>query len=223
APAMEHYEKSLRIKEEIGDRRGQAYSRNSIGNIHYARGDYALALEHLTRSLDIQKEMGFKTIRCETMCEIAKARIHLVRSAVSARHSAFRHAGVADSPQVGQLSQAPALSRAEAKEDIAEGLAISKELKSVADEARCHTAYGLLYSESREFGQAGEHYEKAINLYAELKQKNELAHACLDYGKMLKASGDNERAREKLAKAKALFGEMKLDYWAGKADQELVK
>jgi predicted ATPase len=58
AAALEWYEKSVAIKEALGDRAGLATSYNNIASVHYARGDYAAALEWYEKSVAIQEALG---------------------------------------------------------------------------------------------------------------------------------------------------------------------
>ena len=58
--ALQYYHKSLKIREEIGDKSGIANSLNNIGNIHYNQGNIALALEFYYKSLKILEEIGHK-------------------------------------------------------------------------------------------------------------------------------------------------------------------
>ncbi|MCD6554533.1 MAG: tetratricopeptide repeat protein, partial [Anaerolineae bacterium] len=60
AAALEWYEKSVVIKDKLGDLAGLATTYNNIGLIHKARGDYAAALEWMQRSLDIFERLGAK-------------------------------------------------------------------------------------------------------------------------------------------------------------------
>ena len=60
AQALEHYQRSLKIREEIGDKRGIANTLDNIGNVHHSQGNYAQALEHYQRSLKIKEEIGDK-------------------------------------------------------------------------------------------------------------------------------------------------------------------
>jgi tetratricopeptide (TPR) repeat protein len=107
---------------------------------------------------------------------------------------------------------------AQARKDIEESLAFSIEMKSVADEARCHRTCGLLYWKEGELGKAREHFEKAVKLCEDRKARLGLAHALFDYGRMLKASGGRESARSCMQESRALFGEMGLDYWVKRID-----
>ncbi|MEK9138765.1 MAG: tetratricopeptide repeat protein, partial [Bacteroidota bacterium] len=58
AEALAQYEKSLKIKEELGDRAGVAGSLHQIGIIHQDRGEYAEALAQYEKSLKIKEELG---------------------------------------------------------------------------------------------------------------------------------------------------------------------
>ena len=53
--ALEYYQKSLKIKEEIGSKQSIAVTLSNIGNVHMSKGDYAVALEFI-RSLKLSRE-----------------------------------------------------------------------------------------------------------------------------------------------------------------------
>lgn len=59
--ALEHYQWSLVISEELSDRTGIAKSLGQIGIIHHMRGEYEAALGHYHRSLTIFEELGDHT------------------------------------------------------------------------------------------------------------------------------------------------------------------
>jgi tetratricopeptide (TPR) repeat protein len=55
--AIHQYEKSLKIKEELGNRAGVASSLHQIGRIHHEREEYQEALEMYIKSLTIFAEL----------------------------------------------------------------------------------------------------------------------------------------------------------------------
>ncbi len=57
---LEYYHKSLKIKEEIGNKKGIATSLNNIGYIYMNQGDIPKALEYWHKSLKIREEIGDK-------------------------------------------------------------------------------------------------------------------------------------------------------------------
>ena len=60
AKAIDYYTQSLKIREEIGDKKGIASSLNNIGNIYDDQGDYSNANDYYTQSLKIYEELGDK-------------------------------------------------------------------------------------------------------------------------------------------------------------------
>ncbi|MGE0884779.1 MAG: tetratricopeptide repeat protein [Blastocatellales bacterium] len=56
--ALDYYQQSLKIKEEIGDMAGLAGSLHQIGWVHQDRGNYDVALNYYHRSLKINEEIG---------------------------------------------------------------------------------------------------------------------------------------------------------------------
>ena len=58
--AMDYYERSLTIDEELGYTYGMGSSLGNIGNVHYNKGDLDTALDYYERSLKIDEELGDK-------------------------------------------------------------------------------------------------------------------------------------------------------------------
>ena len=56
--ALDFYQRSLKIREEIGDRDGVAKSLHQIGMLHQDQGEYPQALNFYQRSLKIKEEIG---------------------------------------------------------------------------------------------------------------------------------------------------------------------
>ena len=60
--ALEYYEKSLAIMNNMGDKYGIATGLASIGSIYLKKGDYDSALEFYKQRLEIGEEIGGKQI-----------------------------------------------------------------------------------------------------------------------------------------------------------------
>ena len=58
--ALEFYEKSLEIKEELGDKHGISSSYNNLGSLYSDKGEWDKALEFYEKSLEIKEELGDK-------------------------------------------------------------------------------------------------------------------------------------------------------------------
>jgi tetratricopeptide (TPR) repeat protein len=75
--ALDYLKRSLKIRQEIGDKSGEGTTLNNISQIYDARGDYDTALDYLKRSLKIQQEIGDKSGEGTTLNNIAN--IYLAR------------------------------------------------------------------------------------------------------------------------------------------------
>ncbi len=62
--ALKNFFASLKIKEEIGNKKSIANSYNNIGNIYYQQGNYTDALKNYFTSLKLSREIGDKTGIC---------------------------------------------------------------------------------------------------------------------------------------------------------------
>ena len=69
--ALDYLEKSLKIRQEIGDRAGEGTTLNNISQIFKARGDYDAALDYLEKSLAIQQEIGDRAGMIPTLHNMA--------------------------------------------------------------------------------------------------------------------------------------------------------
>ena len=57
---MDFFLKSLKIREELGDKRRISYSLNNIGEVYFAQEYYAIALDYFQKSLDYKEEIDDK-------------------------------------------------------------------------------------------------------------------------------------------------------------------
>tara|TARA_B100000809_G_C15119072_1_gene523566 strand:- start:702 stop:1082 length:381 start_codon:yes stop_codon:yes gene_type:complete len=57
--ALEYYNRSLIIREEIGDKRGITNSLSNIGSIAFKTGDLELAEKNALRALKLARELGY--------------------------------------------------------------------------------------------------------------------------------------------------------------------
>jgi adenylate cyclase len=58
--ALEYYQRSIKIAEEIGNKEISSIAINNIGNIYFRQEDYHKALKYYQRSLKIKEELGDK-------------------------------------------------------------------------------------------------------------------------------------------------------------------
>ncbi len=58
--AMDYFHRSVKLYEEINDKKGLAHTLNNIGAIHDNQGDIAKALDYFSKSLNLLEEIGDK-------------------------------------------------------------------------------------------------------------------------------------------------------------------
>ena len=56
--AIDHYQQSLTIAREIGDRQGEGKALNNLGNAYNNLGQYEQAIDHHQQCLTIAREIG---------------------------------------------------------------------------------------------------------------------------------------------------------------------
>ncbi len=65
--AINYYQQSLEIRQEIGDRHGISNSLNGLGNAYYSLGDYPKAIDYYQQSLEIATEIGDRHGRADSL------------------------------------------------------------------------------------------------------------------------------------------------------------
>ncbi len=113
--ALGQYEKSLEIREKIGDELGIGACLNNIALVHYGKGDYESALKYLEKSLEISKKLGDHESSASTLNNIgaiyqnkgdfAKAKIYYDMSqSIRAKIAAYAEVpGVQVKPGITQI------------------------------------------------------------------------------------------------------------------------
>ncbi len=56
--ALQHYEQSLKIQQEIGNRKGESTTLGNMGSIAHAKGEYETALSYFKRDIKISQKIG---------------------------------------------------------------------------------------------------------------------------------------------------------------------
>jgi serine phosphatase RsbU (regulator of sigma subunit) len=73
AKAIDHHSRSMKLKQEIGEKAGVSGSLNNIGNVYQDMGDYLKAIDYYTRSLKLDEEAGNKIGMAYSMNSIGNA------------------------------------------------------------------------------------------------------------------------------------------------------
>ncbi|HEV7890078.1 MAG TPA: tetratricopeptide repeat protein [Pyrinomonadaceae bacterium] len=215
--ALEHYDRSLKIAEGLGNRSGVASSLHQIGIIGQERGDYDKALEHYDRSLKILEELGDRAGVARSLHQIGnihflrgdydKALEHYDRSLKIAEGLGNR-SGVADSfHQIGMIHQnrgdyGKALEHYDRSLKIREGLGARSGVASSLHQI------GMIHQKRGDYGKALEHYDRSLKIAGEVGDRFGVASSLGQIGKLLTDTEHYAEAVRKLLSALTIFLEL---------------
>lgn len=182
--ALNYYQKSLKIKEEIGDKNGISKTISNIGNIYQDQGNYSKALEYYLRSLKIKEEIGdiegnaYPITNIGTIYkaqeEYTKA-LDYFQKGLKIMQEIDNKNGIATIfNNIGGIYQVQA-NYPNAIEFYNKSLKISEEIKDKKGAALTFSNIGVLYKEKENLTKALEYYHKSLKLKEEIGDKKGIA------------------------------------------------
>lgn len=203
--ALEYYDKSLKIQEEIGNKDGIATSLNNIGMIYDNQGDISKAIEYVEKSLRIQKEIGDKYGAAISISNIGS--FYVVQNNISKAIEYFNNGlklfeeisnkrGISSS--LHNLAEAY---RLEGKFEMAlehhrKSLKISEEIKDKPSIATNLFNLGSIYLDKKNEIKALEYAIRSMKISQECGSPKNLKDAALLLTNIYKASGKHKLALE---------------------------
>lgn len=201
--ALGSYLKTLALRKEIKDLRGEANTYNTIGNLYTAQGKHALAMQNYNHSLEVKVKLGNKNDIADSYYNIA-----LVYESQGNYPKALKNAytclkfleEIKDSADIastytfiglindGQGNSQEALKFHEA------ALKISLRLNSKKNIAEAYSNLANTYSNMKRYKESLKKHIRALNLYEEIGDEKGIAVAYNNIGLIYTANGDNEGA-----------------------------
>jgi tetratricopeptide (TPR) repeat protein len=217
--ALEYYERSLRIKEELDNRVGVAASLFQIGIIHENLGDYEKALEYHDRSLKMAEELNDRASIAESLHqfgnihlslnEYEKALEHYNRS-LKIKEELDDRSGIAYSlGQIGNIHYIHG-DYDEALKNYQQVLETSKELDDRSSVAISFLQIGKIHQSRGDYEKALEHYNGSLKIKEELGDRPGIALSLGQIGKLLVSIGRYDEAFRNLLSALKIFIELQL-------------
>ncbi|MDP2808239.1 MAG: tetratricopeptide repeat protein, partial [bacterium] len=226
--------KSLKIREKIGDRRGQATSLNNIGAVHGRLGDYPQTLEYYAKSLKIYEEIGAREGQAtslnnigvvqDTIGDYPKALEYYTKSwkiqeetgdrkgqATSLNNIGYVHDSLGDYPQ--------------ALEYYAKSLKIREEIGDREGQTLSLNNIGRIHLDRGEYDEARLHFTQCEKIAREIGSKEILRRASISLGE-LEIGQDSEgcsRQRAREYAGQALHLAQDLNSKSGKAEALLLQ
>ncbi len=203
--ALEYYEKSLKIREEIGDKAGIAFSLGNIGNIYLRWGKYDSALEYLEKSLKIEEEIGDKAGFAKSLNNIGNiylrwgkydSTLEYLEKSLKIREEIGDKAGIADTLNNIGLIYSNQGKYDRALEYLEKSLKMFEEIGDKAGIANSLNNIGLIYDNWGKYDSALEYYEKSLRIEEEIGDKAGIANSLNNIGLIYNSWGKYDRVLE---------------------------
>jgi tetratricopeptide (TPR) repeat protein len=225
--ALEYYEKTLELDEELGSKGGIAMDLENMGNIYRIKGELNEALEYYGMALKLNEELGRKEGIARVLVnkgivyrirrELDKA-LEYYEKALKLDKELGRKEGIA--AVIGNMGVVYGINGevGKALEYFENALELDEELGRKEGIAKDLVNIGIVYQTKGELGKAIEYYEKALRIFKDMGNIGEIARVSMNIGDILVQKGDKERASDYYLEAKeakrAFRG--KLYFWRDK-------
>jgi tetratricopeptide (TPR) repeat protein len=175
--ALEYYQRSLEIKEELDNRAGVASSLHQIGTIQQLRGDYDQALHYYQRSIEIAEELGHRAVVATSLQNIGRIHhfhgdyeqaLQYFQRSLEIADELDHRAGMASSlHNIGIIQQLRG-DNEQALQYYRRSLKIEEELGNRAGVAESRCQIGKLLTDSSRYAEAFEHLVPALSTFMDL-------------------------------------------------------
>jgi serine phosphatase RsbU (regulator of sigma subunit) len=217
AKAIDYYTKSLKIREELGNKIGIAMSLGNIGVIYEKQGNYANAIEYYARSLKIREETGDKKGIASTLNNIGniyhrqgnykKAMYYFSRS-LKIREEIGNKKDIAQSlNNIGNIYDDQG-DYAKALDYHTKSLKIKEEIVDKRGIAMSLNNIGAIYSDQGDYAKAIDYYTRSLKISVEIGSKNGIAYSLNNIGNIYYEQGDYDKALEKSTEALGIAQEI---------------
>ena len=205
AKALEFYQLSLKINQEIGDKKGIAPVISNIGSLYYSQGDYPKSLEYYQRGLKIYEEIGEKKGRAPVISNIGsiyhnqgdypKALEYYQRSLKIHEEIGNKKRSAPVISNIGSIYYSQG-EHDKALEYYQRGLKIRKEIGDKRGIAFTMGNIGNVYKTKGNNTKALEYYQRSWKIYQEIGDKKGNAHIIGNIGEIYQNNSDYSKALE---------------------------
>lgn len=201
--ALEYYYKSLKIQQELKDKKGIASCLGNIGVIQEMQGDHVSALENYNLCLKYMRELGDKSgvatvlnnigIIYDLQQDYKKAKVHYEECLEIQQE-------LGDKRSIsGALNNLGGVYSSQDEHDKAieyytKSLSIQKEIGNNKGAANALSNIGVSYKELGDLDLAEEYFQKSLKLERELNNKKGLANTLNNIGSLYLSKGNAKKA-----------------------------
>ena len=201
----ENLEKTLAIRQEIGDRKGEAADYGKLGTVFGSLGEYGKAKEYYEKALAIRKEIGDikgEAADCgnlgavfHSLGDCGKAKEYHEKALAIRKEIGDRKGEGVSCGNLGIVFQSLG-EYDEVKEYYEKTLAIAKEIGDREGEAGHYGNLGTVCYSLGEYGKAKEHHENALVITKEIGHRKGEGSSNGNLGTVLYSLGEYDKAKE---------------------------
>ena len=215
--ALEHYQKSLALYDELGDKAGRTNALINIGNVYGSQGNYAQALDYYEKSLTLIEELGNKAGLAITLINIGV--IYSLQGNY-ARALGYYHRSFTLKEELGDNDGSARIlnnigsiyalqgNYTQALEYFLKGFKLMDELGDRAMRATAVSNIGNVYNSQGKYVEALEYYQRSLALTEELGDKAQQAITLNNIGEVHGSQGNYAQALEYFQKSLVLREEL---------------
>ena len=203
--AMDYNQKSLEIREEIGDKNGIANSYNNIGLIYNDQGNNEKALEYHEKSLKISEEIGDKKGMGKSYNNIGiiyndqgnyEKALEYYGKSLKIYEEIGNKNGIGISYNNIGLIYLDQVNYEKALEYYGKSLKVKEEIGDKKGMGLSYNNIGLIYLDQGNYEKALEYYEKSLKISEEIGHKKSVGSSYNNIGIIYKDQGNYEKALE---------------------------
>jgi tetratricopeptide (TPR) repeat protein len=215
--AIENYNKSMKINEELGNKKEIASTLHQLGMLHEAQGEYEKAIEKYNLSLKIKEELRDKGGIASTLGQLGN--IHSRQGEYDKAIEKYIQSmkifeKLGDKGDLaGTLHQLGNIHYLQGKyekaiEKYSQSMKIFEDLKDKGGIAITLHQLGMFHRDQGEYDKAIENYNQSIKINEELGNKGGIASTLHQLGMIHQAQGQYEKAIEKYDESLKIFEEL---------------
>ncbi len=220
--ANRQFREALDLRRDIGDLSGVVQSLCDLGGVHTADGNYEMALEMFTEAHGIANEIGEKLAQTEVLSGLGECKTMMGRGPEAVEHLLE---AISLSTQLGHRVALTECYRRLAEVHLSMGdstqaddcgrraLDIAQKLGSRVHIGNAHRilgeALGAMAPAAPATEQAAEHFRKAVEILAGMRNELDLARCYRAYAAFREATGEQADARQLRQRADEIYGRLR--------------
>ena len=208
--AKELLERTLRIKQETGNRHDEAMCYGHLGGLFYHLGQYHNFKKYVEKALEIRKEIGDKQgmgicygnlgIIFESLGQYDKAIEYIQKSLLIRKEIGDREGEATDYINAGNVLYSVG-EYAVGKNCAQKALEIEKEIGYREGEASCYSSFARFFCDHRQYAKAIQYLKKALLITKETGLKERESACYITLGNAYIYLGEYAEAKENTEKA----------------------